>query len=130
MDAQSSVQDSAALVALVQSLARLECHERLASELLIASPEVLDENRFLAARDGVDADLVDPDAGTRVPVRVKLEEAVEACRPHARILGCEAELDHVAALSERPPAERQVLYARGPSRLPGLVRTLADMFTS
>ena len=130
MDAQSSVQDSAALIALVQSLARLECHERLASDLLVGSPEVLDENRFLAARDGVDADLIDPDAGTRIPVRVKVEEAVEACRPHARILGCEAELDHVAALAERPPAERQVLYARGPSRLPGLVRTLADMFTS
>jgi carboxylate-amine ligase len=130
MDAQTSVADSAALVALVQSLARLECHEGFASDLLVASPEVLDENRFLAARDGVDAQLIDPDEGTRVPLRAKADEAVEACRSHAQILGCEAELDHVAVLAERPSAERQVLQARGPARLPGLVRSLAEAFTA
>jgi hypothetical protein len=49
--------------------------------------------------------------------------------PHARVLGCEHELEHVQALTERPPAARQVLQARGPERLPGLVRCLAESFT-
>ena len=129
MDAQTSVEDSAALVALVQSLARLECGDGLACEQLIAAPEILDENRFVAARDGVEAELIEPRLGLRIPLREKAAEAVEACRPHAILLGCERELDHVMALTERPPAARQVLQARGPARLPGLVRSLADCFT-
>jgi carboxylate-amine ligase len=130
MDAQTSVEDSAALVALVQSLARLECQDGFACERLISAPEVLDENRFVAARDGVEAELIEPRVGRRVPLRAQVGEVVEACIPHARALGCEAELEHVTALVEQPPASRQVLRARGPARLPGLVRLLADEFTA
>jgi glutamate---cysteine ligase / carboxylate-amine ligase len=129
MDAQTSVEDAAALVALVQSLARLEWDEGFACEQLLASPEILDENRFVAARDGVEAELIEPSAAGRVSLRAKVEEVIEACRPHAVRLGCEAELDHVATLTERPPAARQVLQARGPARLPGLVHTLSDSFS-
>jgi carboxylate-amine ligase len=129
MDAQTTVADSAALVALVQSLARLESHDGFACDQLLTAPEVLDENRFVAARDGIEAELIEPRRGCRVPVREKIEQAVEACAPHARVLGCERELEHVAVLAERPPAARQVLQARGPARLPGLVRCLAEAFT-
>jgi carboxylate-amine ligase len=129
MDAQTSVEDSAALAALVQSLARLECDEGFACEQLLSSPEILDENRFVAARDGVEAELIEPRAAGRMPLRAKVEEVVEACRPHAVRLGCQAELEHVRTLTERPPAARQVLQARGPARLPGLVRTLAHGFS-
>ena len=128
MDAQTTVEDSAALVALVQSLARLECEDAFACDHLLAAPEVLDENRFVAARDGMEAELIEPRLGRRVPAREKVAQLVEACLPHARVLGCEAELEHVSALTERPPAARQVLEARGPARLPGLVRSLAEAF--
>jgi carboxylate-amine ligase len=57
MDAQSTLGATAALVALVQSLVRLELVDGHADAALVHAPEVLDENRFLAARDGVDADL-------------------------------------------------------------------------
>ncbi len=67
MDTQSTVAETAALVALIQSLARLEAQEGYASEQLLASPEVLAENRFLAARDGAGGLLVDPGAACRVP---------------------------------------------------------------
>lgn len=67
MDTQSTVAETAALVALIQSLARLEAQEGYASEQLLASPEVLAENRFLAARDGAGGSLVDPGAACRVP---------------------------------------------------------------
>jgi carboxylate-amine ligase len=130
MDAQTTVADSAALVALVQSLARLECEEGFACEQLLAAPEVLDENRFVAARDGVEAKLIEPRLGRAVPVRELVTYAIEACRPHARALRCEPELEDVLRLTEQPPAARQVLQARRPERLPGLVRSLAEGFST
>ena len=79
----------------------------------LAAQEVLDENRFVAARDGVEAKLIEPRLGRAVPVRELVPQVVEACRPHARVLRCESELEHIALLTERPPAARQVLQARG-----------------
>ncbi len=130
MDAQTTVADSAALIALVQSLARLECEEGFACDQLLTAPEVLDENRFVAARDGVEAKLIEPRLGRAVPVRELVTHAIEACRPHARALRCEAELEDVGRLTEQPPAARQVLQARRPERLPGLERSLAERFSA
>jgi hypothetical protein len=58
MDAQSTVADNAALIALVRSLARLQPEEE--SRQNGVGPEVLAESRFLAARNGLDAGLIDP----------------------------------------------------------------------
>ncbi len=58
IDAQSRVRDVTPLVALIQSRARLELEGEPSS--VVPSPEVLAENRFLAARDGIDARLIDP----------------------------------------------------------------------
>ena len=93
MDAQASVEQTAALVALVQCLVRLEALEGYAPAALLHAQEVLDENRFLAARDGVDAALIDPDRECRVPVaRARRCRCSSACAPHAAELGCEEEL--------------------------------------
>src|SRR5215207_5022947 len=54
MDAQTRIRDTAALAALVQCLARLEALDGLAEPELCFAPEVVDENRFLAARDGIE----------------------------------------------------------------------------
>src|SRR3712207_4680751 len=96
MDVQASVEHTAALVALVQSLVRLEVLEGYASSRVLHAQEVLDENRFLAARDGVAAQLIDPDRGRRVPVAELAAEVVDACVPHAQDLGCADELGLVA----------------------------------
>jgi carboxylate-amine ligase len=130
MDTQTTVDATAALVALVQSLAKLECEEEFASDELLASPEVLAENRFLAARDGAKASLVDPVSERRVPVKEMLTDVLAAARPHARDLGCEAELMQVYALAERPAAARQLWFARRSKRLPGLVEELAAAFVT
>src|SRR4051794_34822836 len=104
MDAQSSVADVAALVALVQSLARLELeHEPSA---LVPSAEILAENRFLAARDGMDARLIEPAQRRLVPVREMLDGLLDECRPHARALGCAGALDGVRQLAARTGADR------------------------
>jgi carboxylate-amine ligase len=129
MDAQSSLRDVGALVALTQAVARLEGEERFASEALLDAPEVLAENRFLAARDGVDAELVDPAVRRRVPVTVAARELLDAARPHARALGALPELDAVHELLDAPPAERQRALARRVGGLRGLVETLSAGFT-
>ena len=129
MDAQTRVSDTAALVALVQCLVRREALERTA-DAVPTPPEVLEENRFLAARDGMEARLIDPELERRVPARELLAHLLEACRPHARALGCESELASIEQLFERTGAERQLDVARQhPDRLPGLVSALSEAFT-
>ena len=128
MDVQSSVDETAALVALVQCIARREVLEKEAIRPVGHSPEVLVENRFLAARDGMDARLIDPARERRVPARAQLEELLEICAPHAEALGCAAELEGIRPLSARTGADRQLEIARDEARLPGLVAALADAF--
>jgi glutamate---cysteine ligase / carboxylate-amine ligase len=128
MDAQTRVDDSLALVALVQALARLECEEGYAADALVHAPEVLEENRFLAARDGVSAELIDPAESRRVPLRELVDRLLDAAGPHARELGCADALDRVPLLLERSGAVRQLDHARGPGRLPGLVAEMARSF--
>src|ERR1700732_3013329 len=77
MDAQTTVDDSAALAALVQCLVRLEATEGAAVDRVAELPEVLAENRFLAARDGGEASLIDAAAGCRTPVADVLESVLE-----------------------------------------------------
>jgi carboxylate-amine ligase len=107
MDAQVEVGESAALAALVQAVARLEIEEGYVSEALLSASEALEENRFLAARDGLEAQFVDPDAGRRVTARRELGRLLAACAPHAADLGTADELEVVRALAERPAHERQ-----------------------
>ncbi len=128
MDSQTRVEDTAALAALVQSVSRLELSEGFVSAKLLALPEVLNENRFLAARDGVHASLVDPDAYVRRPLTEGLDELLSRCRPHAQDLGCEAELLLVPSLARENGAVRQLEQAQESDRLPDLVRHLARDF--
>jgi carboxylate-amine ligase len=129
MDAQTRCRDTAALVALVQCLVKLEAEQGFAGELAIGAQEVIAENRFLAARDGVDATLIDPELETRVPVPEVLADLLTVCRPHAQDLGCEAELDSVEELVRDPPARRQIETARHVPSLGRLVERLSDRFS-
>jgi carboxylate-amine ligase len=128
MDAQSSLRDVGGLVALTQAVARLEAEERFASETLLDSPEVLAENRFLAARDGMRAELIDPEERRRVPAAVLARELLAAARPHAEDLGGLAEFDTLTELVETPPAERQRALARRSRGLAEVVAALSDAF--
>ena len=84
--------------------------------------------RFLAARDGANASLIDARMGVRSPVPDVLESLVRMCTPHAEDLGCVEELHWVRSLVASPRPTRQVQLARGPAKLPGLVEALADLF--
>jgi carboxylate-amine ligase len=127
MDAQARSADTAALAALVQSLVRLECEEGYASDALLDSPEALDENRFLAARDGMRASFIDPDLGTAVPARTIAHELIGRCAPHARDLDCHDELYDLRRLVELPNAAWQ-RHRASSDGLVGLVAALADAY--
>ncbi len=127
-DTQTEVADTCALAALVQSVVRLEVEEGYASDRLIHAPEVIAENRFLAARDGMHAQLIAPDRETRIPAIELLEELVAAAAPHAGELGCAAELECVHALARRPGADAQRALAAPDGELTGLVADLAERF--
>ncbi len=126
MDAQSSLDDVAPIVALIQSLARLELEGD--SSPVVPGAEVLAENRFLAARDGMDARLIDSAAGCLTPAHEMLASLVAVCRPHALALGCAAALDRVQGLAAANGAARQRGFAAEDPRLPALVANLADQF--
>jgi carboxylate-amine ligase len=127
MDAQTKLADSAAIAALVQCIVRAEVEGEEHLERSMPQ-EVLAENRFLAARDGMDADLIEPELGRRVPARELLADLVAVCRPHAEALSCAEELDDVIALGERTGAQRQIEQAAALGSLPRLVGLLASDF--
>ncbi|HYB26083.1 MAG TPA: YbdK family carboxylate-amine ligase [Solirubrobacteraceae bacterium] len=126
MDAQSTLADSAALIALIPSLARLELEDGSAENAI--APEVLAENRFLAARDGLDARLIDPVARQLVPARTQVDELVERCREHADAVGM-IELDRIGRLMHANGAERQRVWAKDHG-LAGVVSMLTQCFAS
>ena len=128
MDAQSRMDDTAALVALVQSVVKLEAEERITTERSIDAQEAISENRFLAARDGVHASLIDAEREIRRPVTEILQDVVEAARPHAQDLGCESELEANLELVKESPADRQRAVAADSPSLAQMVRGLADEF--
>ena len=70
------------------------------------APEVLSENRFLAARDGMEARLVEPAAWRRRPVRDRLAELVDACAPYARALGLRGRAGATSSGSRPRPGPR------------------------
>lgn len=129
MDAQTSLAQTHGLAALVQTIAHLELEQGYHSEQLIQAVEILDENRFLAARDGMDAILIDPVVERRVPARELLDQLLDAGRGHAQELACEDALEVVAELSRETGAVHQRKVARVRPLL-GLVETLSGEFTA
>jgi carboxylate-amine ligase len=124
MDAQVEAAETAALVALVQCLVRAGAEEGPAPA---PPPEVLDENRFLAARDGAGARLIDD--GRRVPLPALLEGLVERLAPHAEALGCADELAAAVALGRDNGAARQRRAAEELG-VSGIAGALADAYAA
>jgi carboxylate-amine ligase len=128
MDVQTRLEETAAMAALTQCMVRMEAEEGFVSDTLVRQDQVIAENRFLAARDGIEAELIDPDLERRLPLRGMVEDLLVACRPHAQDLGCEAELETVRELMRSNGASRQISISRRQRTLAGLVATLADDF--
>jgi carboxylate-amine ligase len=88
MDAVTNVEDAIALAAYVQALVRRyddaegpACHPVLAGE-----------NKWRAARYGLDGTVVDVAGGGAAPIRTVIARTLAEIAPYARELGCEDEL--------------------------------------
>jgi carboxylate-amine ligase len=94
MDSQTRLEHTTALAALVVSLVKhLTEAAQEGAEMVDPPWELLDENRWLAARHGLEAELIDHRGGAKRPVRELTAELLEELRPHARELGCEHQLE-------------------------------------
>jgi glutamate---cysteine ligase / carboxylate-amine ligase len=107
-DAQATVRDAAAVAALIHALIGWLAERHDAGEPLEAADTWrLEENRWSAARWGMDAELADLRSGERTPARVCVAELLAVLRPVAARLGCAAELSDVARLAAENGAARQ-----------------------
>jgi carboxylate-amine ligase len=107
-DSQTSVDASAAIAAICQSLVvALGNRHRAGEELPVHETHILNENRWLALRDGVDGHLADPATGAAEPTRDRIGRLLFELEPTARELGCADELALTWPLLTENGARRQ-----------------------
>jgi carboxylate-amine ligase len=107
-DAQTTITEAAAIAALGQCLvAWLTGRHRDGEALPVHESWRIAENRWRAARDGIEARLADLETGEVRPARHRLRQLLEDLSPTARRLGCRRELDDLGSLIERNGAIRQ-----------------------
>jgi carboxylate-amine ligase len=127
-DAQTTLEDAAAVAAFAHSLVAWLADRHVAGEPLGAADDWrIAENRWTACRHGLDGAFADLITGERQAVRDVLGGRLEQLAPTAARLGCPDELAGVAALLERNGALRQRAFA-AEEGLRGLVGWLADLY--
>jgi glutamate---cysteine ligase / carboxylate-amine ligase len=94
MDSQTRVEHTLGLTALIQALVReLGEHFDAGKKLSDYPYEMLDENKFIAARHGLDGELVDLPEATRVPTKQLARRVLDRAREHAEDLGSLEDLE-------------------------------------
>ena len=95
-DAQASIETVSGIVALAQSLVATLAEAHEAGETARVQPVTLvDENKWRATRDGLDARLIDLEHDTERSAREAVMTIVERSEAAARRLGCADELESV-----------------------------------
>ena len=102
MDSQTRLEHTLGLAALVQAMVKELAEHFDSGEQLSRYPyEMLDENKWLAARHGLDGELVDLPSQERVPTRALARRLLDRLRGHAQDLGSANELEAVEDLLDR-----------------------------
>lgn len=109
-DAQTRLRDTAGLSALVQALVawhgdRFDAGERLPD---VVPQLLLEENRWSAARYGLDGEMVDFTTDALVPTRHLVAQLLDRTEPVARRLGSSEWFDAIAGMLDRTGASRQL----------------------
>ncbi len=130
MDAVTRVEDTVALAAYVQGLVKYY------SELCESGAELptyhrilTTENKWLAARYGLEAPVMDLSTGrrNRVPVAQLIRRHLRTIEPHARDLGSERELEGIREILARGNgSDRQLRVFNANRDIVEVVRELAD----
>jgi carboxylate-amine ligase len=102
MDAQTRVEHTLGLAALIQAMVKeLAEHYDAGGELARYPYEMLEENRWLAARHGLEGQLVDLPHKRLVSTKELVRRLLDRLRPHAQDLGAEQEFDGLGDILER-----------------------------
>jgi carboxylate-amine ligase len=127
-DAQVTVADSVAIVAMAHALAAWLADRYDAGDPEPVAPTWrIEENRWQALRHGVDGTLADLQTGEPVPARERLGSLLDELSATARQLGCAAEVDSARSLVESNGAQRQREVHSG-AGMRGLVEWLVAGF--
>jgi glutamate---cysteine ligase / carboxylate-amine ligase len=128
LDAQTRVEHTVGLAALIQALVKELCEHFDAGQQLSRYPyEMLDENKWLAARHGLDGELVDLPDDERVETKRLVRRVLDRMREHAQDLGSEDELSQVEDLLRRGNgASRQVVVFEANHDLREVVGEIVD----
>jgi glutamate---cysteine ligase / carboxylate-amine ligase len=104
-DGVPTLREVAAIAAMSQCLVQWmdDACER-GERLYEPAPWVVRQNKWRAARYGVDAWIITDNHGSLRPVREALAELVDTLTPVAARLGCEAELTDALEIAERGPS--------------------------
>jgi glutamate---cysteine ligase / carboxylate-amine ligase len=131
MDAQTRVEHTLALAALVQAMVKELCEKFDQGYDLARYPyEMLDENKFLAARHGLEGTLVDLPDTNRVPTSDLVGRVVERLRPHAEELGSADDLECIEDLLDKGNgASRQVVVFEANHDLREVMREIVEKTT-
>jgi glutamate---cysteine ligase / carboxylate-amine ligase len=130
MDAISRVEDTTALAAYVQGLVKHYSEAHDAGRELPSYHRILTtENKWLAARYGLEAPVMDLLTGrrNRVPVAQLVRRALREIEPHARELGSERELEGIRDILARGNgADRQLRVFNANRDIVEVVSQIAD----
>jgi carboxylate-amine ligase len=130
-DAVTRVEHAVALAAYCQALVKLLCERVERGEEIRSFHRILtSENKWLAARYGLEAPLMDLDTGRRNRVLVPqlVRRRLKELAPHARELGSERELEGIEdILGNGNGADRQLRVFNANRDVTEVVREIADV---
>jgi carboxylate-amine ligase len=111
-DAVTRVEDAVAIAAYCQSLVKLLCERYDATDEIPSYHRILTtENKWLAARYGLEAPVMDLATGkrNRIPIAQLVRRTLKELEPHARELGADRELEGVRDILNRGNGSDQQL---------------------
>jgi glutamate---cysteine ligase / carboxylate-amine ligase len=128
MDSQTRVEHTLAIAALIQAMVKELGEHYDDGKLLSRYPyEMLDENKWLAARHGLEGELVDLPSTDRVQARELARRLMDRLRPHAEELGSADEFDGLEEILENGTGSaRQALIYEANHDLREVVREIVD----
>jgi len=129
-DAVTRVEDAVAIAAYCQALVKLLSERFDRGEEIPSHHRILTtENKWLAARYGLDAPVMDLATGRRIriPLAKLVRRTVRDLEPHARELGSERELEGIEEILRRGnSAEAQLRVFNANRDIVEVVRAIAD----
>jgi glutamate---cysteine ligase / carboxylate-amine ligase len=129
-DAVTRVEDAVAIAAYCQAVVKALSDRYDAGEKIPTYHRILtSENKWLAARYGLDAPVMDLATGRRIriPVAKLVRRTLRELEPHARELGSERELEGIETLLSRGnSADRQLRIFNANRDIVEVARAIAD----